>query len=81
MTQSIRNTAKVTMPATIWFLVRLEMNRPSEMKQPPSSSRPRYAVTSGFHSGRAVDEQIADVDQRDRQHHARRAPARRGTCP
>ena len=32
--------AKVTIPATIWFLVRLEMNRPSEMKQPPISSRP-----------------------------------------
>ena len=41
MTQSSRNTAKVTMPATIWFFVRLEMNRPTEMKQPPSSSRPR----------------------------------------
>ena len=41
MTQSIRNTAKVTTPATIWFFVRLEMNRPSEMKQPPSSSSPR----------------------------------------
>ena len=41
MTQSIRNTAKVIMPATIWFLVRLEMNRPSEMKQPPISSSPR----------------------------------------
>ena len=36
-----RNTAKVTMPATIWFFVRLEMNSPTEMKQPPSSSRPR----------------------------------------
>ena len=29
------------MPATIWFFVRLEMNRPTEMKQPPISSRPR----------------------------------------
>ena len=51
MTQSSRNTANVTMPATIWFFVRLEMNSPTEMKQPPSSSRPRYAVRIGFHSG------------------------------
>ena len=41
ITQSSRNTANVTMPATIWFLVRLEMNRPSEMKQAPSRRRPR----------------------------------------
>ena len=41
MIQSIRNTAKVMKPATIWFFVRLEMSRPSERKQPPISSSPR----------------------------------------
>ncbi len=51
MTHRNRNTAKVTMPATIWFFVRLEMSRPTEMKQPPSRSSPRYAVAIGFHSG------------------------------
>ena len=40
MIQSIRNTAKVTMPATIWFFVRLEMNSPSDTKQPPNRIRP-----------------------------------------
>ena len=40
MTQSIRNTANVIMPATIWFFVRLDTNRPAEMKHPPISSRP-----------------------------------------
>jgi hypothetical protein len=56
------------MPATIWFLVRLEMNSPTEMKQPPRSSSPRYAVTIGFHSGCRREEQ-PDVNQRDREHH------------
>ena len=41
MTQSIRKTTNVTMPATIWFLVMLEMSRPTEMKQPPISNMPR----------------------------------------
>ena len=39
--QRRRKTPKVAMPATIWLLVRLEMRSPSEMKQPPMSSRPR----------------------------------------
>ena len=40
ITQNIKNTAKVIIPATIWFFVRLEMNRPSERKHPPMSSTP-----------------------------------------
>ena len=39
MIHSNRNTAKVAMPATIWFFVRLEMNSPSEMKQPPKQEQ------------------------------------------
>ncbi len=38
-------------PATIWFFVMLEMNSPSEMKQPPIRIMPRYVVSTGFHSG------------------------------
>ena len=39
--QNSSDRMKVAAPATIWFFVVLEMNSPSEMKQPPSSSRPR----------------------------------------
>ena len=49
--QSRRNMAKVIMPATIWFFVRLEIQRPIEMNDAPIRSSPRYPVTIGFHSG------------------------------
>ena len=39
--QSSRSTANVTMPATIWFFVRLEMSSPIEMNDAPISSSPR----------------------------------------
>ncbi len=41
ITHSSRKTPKVAAPATIWFFVRLEMNRPTLMKQPPNRSSPR----------------------------------------
>jgi hypothetical protein len=41
MTHNIRKTANVMMPATIWFFVRLEISRPTEMKHPPIRNRPR----------------------------------------
>ena len=41
MIHSSRNTTNVTMPATIWLLVVLEMSSPSEMNAPPISSSPR----------------------------------------
>jgi hypothetical protein len=40
----------VAAAGTIWFFVRLEMNRPTEMKQPPNRNRPRYATANGFQS-------------------------------
>tara|TARA_B100001123_G_C15334706_1_gene1032412 strand:- start:1996 stop:2556 length:561 start_codon:yes stop_codon:yes gene_type:complete len=49
--QSIRNVAKVHIAAIIWFFVRLEMKRPSDMKHPPNKKIPKYVVRSGFHSG------------------------------
>src|SRR5712671_1659670 len=52
MTQRTRKTENVTAPATIWFFDRLEMKRPTDTKQPPNSTRPRYDVRIGFHSGR-----------------------------
>ena len=52
ITQSSRNTANVDMYATIWFRVSVEMNNPTEMKHPPTRNSPRYAVSSGFTSGR-----------------------------
>ena len=41
----------VSTPATIWFFVRLEMNKPNAMNAPPIRSRPMYDVTTGFQSG------------------------------
>ena len=42
------------LPATIWFRVRVEQNSPTAMKHPPSSSRARAPVATGFHSGGTV---------------------------
>ena len=51
MIQNVSATMNVTAPAMTWFLVVLEMNSPIEMNDAPSSSRPRYPATIGFHSG------------------------------
>src|SRR5688572_21642363 len=48
---SISSVQNVSTPATIWFFVRLEMNRPNAMNDPPISSKPTYDVTTGFQSG------------------------------
>jgi hypothetical protein len=47
MTQRIRKAPNVTLAATIWFSVNVEIKIPREIRAPPRSNSPRYPEKMG----------------------------------